>query len=240
LQGVTIALSNPKQDQVAQVVRTGQVGFLRRFARTLEFLALLAKKELAAQPFTAEEESFLRKTIDRRGGGSGPPRYDGWYPKLIYGGSPNEWKPVVADVHTNPVNNEVLEVAVGDAQFMVVAIDNQGDLGAYVGPSYSYYEFRRPAPKRMTDEEWQGVIERGPVPTSPKWTQPFRAQPKQRQLGYAEREPQLDEPTRKRIDELVKQFNHASPERRTRLYEEIEKLERGPDTPPLPPKNPQP
>src|SRR6185369_6403605 len=95
------------------------------------------------EPFTKEERDFLRKTIDVRGGGSGPPRYDGWYPKLI-NDSPLKHKPSIADVHSDAAEGTVLEVAVGDTQFLIVAIDNGPHRAAYVGPSYSYYEFTTP------------------------------------------------------------------------------------------------
>ncbi len=48
-------------------------------APRLEQLETLARKELATEPFTAEEQTWLKKTIGRRGFGSGPPRYDGWH-----------------------------------------------------------------------------------------------------------------------------------------------------------------
>ena len=48
-----------------------------------------------------------------------------------------------------------LEVAVGDAMLGVIAIDNDKDRMVYVGPLYSYYEFRQNVEKRLTDPEWQ-------------------------------------------------------------------------------------
>jgi len=52
----------------------------------------LAQKELDGQPFTAEEEQFLRQVIVIRhwpaGCMSAPPGadYEGWYPRLFYAG----------------------------------------------------------------------------------------------------------------------------------------------------------
>jgi hypothetical protein len=146
--------------------------FFAGFASTMERLERLATLELAAQPFSADDEAFLKKTIDRRGGGSGPPRYDGWYPGLIFGERPELWEPVVADVHTDPNGPRVLHEAVGNVEFLVVAIDNGPHRAAYVGPSYSYFEFTRGA--RMTDEEWQDQVSKGTAPPPPNFTRTFQ------------------------------------------------------------------
>jgi Protein of unknown function (DUF3160) len=157
-----------KAEQDAEI-RQSMVTFWNGFALTMKQLQTLAQKELAAQPFTAEERAFIKKTIDIRGGGSGPPRYDGWYPKLVYGGNPEKWKPTVADVHTDPTAAEVLQVGVGDVTFLVAAIDNENDKMVYVGPMSSYYEFRQPVTNRMADEEWRAKVERFEFPPRPAW-----------------------------------------------------------------------
>jgi hypothetical protein len=152
------------------------VKFFKRMGETVGQLETLAKKELAGEAFTAEEKTFIKKTVDARGGGSGPPRYDGWYPNLFYNGSAcSEWAPVVADVHTDPESQSCLEVGVGDAMFGVVAIDNDADRMVYVGPLYSYYEFRQNVEKRLTDPEWMQMIHTGKLPARPEWTKEFVA-----------------------------------------------------------------
>ena len=138
----------------------------------MDRLERLATLELSAQPFSADDEAFLKKTIDKRGGGSGPPRYDGWYPELILGEQPDLWEPVVADVHTDPNGPRILHEAVANAEFLVVAIDNGPHRAAYVGPSYSYFEFTRGA--RMTDEEWQAQLSKGTAPPPPGFTRTFQ------------------------------------------------------------------
>jgi hypothetical protein len=175
------AETDPKHAAYART-RDELVAVFARFADTTGKLATLARKELAARPFTKEEADFLKKTIDIRGGGSGGPHYDGWYPKLILG-LPAAWKPTVADVHTDPNSGDALEEAVGDAMFMVVAIDNRGDRAAYVGPVYSYYELTAPAARRMTDEEWQAMLGADRAPPRPAWTAAFAAPPVARELG---------------------------------------------------------
>jgi hypothetical protein len=152
------------------------VAFFKQMSETVGTLETLAKKELAGEAFTAEEKLFIKKTVDRRGGGSGPPRYDGWYPNLFYVREDcAEWAPVIADVHTDPESQSCLEVAVGDAMFGIIAIDNDTDRGVYVGPLYSYYEFRQNVEKRLTDQEWQDMIQKEKQPARPDWTKDFVA-----------------------------------------------------------------
>lgn len=168
--------------------RDRQVSFFRHFESVMGWLEKIARKELAAKPFSAEEGAFLKKTIDIRGGGSGPPRYDGWYPTLIYR-DPARYKPTVADVHTDPAEAKVLEVATGSANFLVVAVDNQHDYAVYVGPTYSYYEFTAPVQQRLTDEEWSTRLQTT-VPNRPEWVSAFAAPPLKRDLGPAPRRPE--------------------------------------------------
>ncbi|HRI72791.1 MAG TPA: DUF3160 domain-containing protein, partial [Polyangium sp.] len=153
----TVDVSDPESDTAQEHAELRQhlSTFWANFATTMEQLRTLAQKELEARPVTSEEAAFIKKTIDIRGGGSGPPMYDGWYPQLIIR-EPDAWKPTIADVHTGLAKDgraQVLEVGVGDVTFVVTAIDNQGDKMVYVGPMSSYYEFSLPADKRMTDEE---------------------------------------------------------------------------------------
>jgi hypothetical protein len=162
------------------------VRFLDEFGSIVRKLEGLARKELAGQPFDADEKKFIKETIrlevHRSSGGCGGPRetiiYTGWYPKLIYNGKPESWEPTVADVHT--ADHQVLEAAVGDVNFLVAAIDNRGDRAAYVGPVYSYYEFA--SPTRLTDEEWRKQIQDGRLPPRPEWVRAFQAKPVARAL----------------------------------------------------------
>jgi hypothetical protein len=161
-----------------------QVGFFQRMASTLEKLEDLSRKELAAQPFTEDDTLWIKKLIDARGGGSGPPLYSGWFAQLYYGSSPqcSKWSPTVVDVHTDPESNAVLEQAVGNCDFLIVAIDNEHDRMIYVGPAYSYYEFRQPSDHRLTDNRWQEIIAEGTEPPRPSWTEAYQAPKLKREL----------------------------------------------------------
>ncbi len=155
--------------------RNRRVYFFDHFANIAERLGVLAKKELRGEPFTSDEEEFLQDTVQiQSAAGSGGPRYDGWYSGLLYQATPDESAPTIADVHTNPRDNEVLEVGVGDPQFLVVAIDNGTDRATYVGPAYSYYEFTQSASNRLTDSQWEQLLQTKPPPR-PVWTGSFVA-----------------------------------------------------------------
>jgi hypothetical protein len=169
----------------ARGAKNAPVPFLRRFAEIMQFLEHLARKELAAQPFTREEQAFLEATIDESSGVCGVTVYSGWYPQLIYDEKPEAFKPTVSDVHTSAGSDReparVLEEAVGNAEFLVVSIDNQGDRATYVGPVYSYYEFSVDPSARLTDNAWQERLASQPPPRPP-WTGVFRAPSKKREL----------------------------------------------------------
>ena len=117
--------------------------------------------------------------------GSGGARYDGWYAGLIYGGDPAKLSPTISDVHTDPNAGKVLEEGVGDATFLVVAVDNKADRALYVGPAYTYYELEAPADKRMTDAEWEAKLAAGGVPPRPAWTGAFQGPAVERSLAPA-------------------------------------------------------
>jgi hypothetical protein len=159
--------------------------FLARMGEIVGTLEKLAEKELAGRSFTPGEAAFLKKVIDRRGGGSGPPRYDGWYPELFRTGGmgASEWSPEVADVHTDPASQQVLSVATGDADYLVMAIDNEGDTRIFVGPAYSYYEFPWSANSRLTDAEWQRVLMSEQAPARPAWIEDVLGTPTQRSIN---------------------------------------------------------
>ncbi len=147
-------------------------GFWERFSATMVKLERLASKELAGEPFTADEDRFLKDTVEMHQGDCSEPTYSGWYCSLTY---PNPSKtmafsPTVADVHTDPNRGKVLQVGVGRANLAIVAIDNGAERMAFIGPIYSYYEFERPITDRLTDEAFSASLDLGTIGGRPKWT----------------------------------------------------------------------
>ncbi len=84
---------------------------------------------------------------------------------------------MVADVHTDTNNpQQVLEEGVGYVDLLIVAYkvpDGRVITGA--GPVFSYYEFKQPMDNRLTDEQWNEMLQNGSQPSRPSWTSSFRS-----------------------------------------------------------------
>ncbi|MFW9844243.1 MAG: DUF3160 domain-containing protein, partial [Candidatus Thorarchaeota archaeon] len=80
---------------------------------------------------------------------------------------------VIADVHTDPNEGEVLEVGVGRPAVILVAVLINGEVILTQGGVMSYYEFTWPMNDRLTDESWQEMLELGTEPPLPSWTESF-------------------------------------------------------------------
>lgn len=204
--------------------------YFTKYADVMDLLERMAKKELASKPFTTDEEDFLKKTIDASGGGcGGPEHYDGWYTSLIYGEDPDRYHPTIADVHTDPNSGNTLEVGIGNASFVVVAVDNGADRAAYVGPISSYYAF--PSAHRLTDEEWQAKLQAGDVPPRPEFTSAYRTAGKPRDFEW--NRPRVGDP---RVNKLRKEAEHKAltPEQRAKKQQELYQLMDRLRNPPMP------
>ena len=129
---------------------------------------------------------------------------------------------------------------VGDVNFLVVAVDNQGDRAAYVGPVYSYYETTGPASARPTNEEWRARIEASNLPERPAFTQVFRAKPSLRDLGPRADQRRIEDPRTKRLNELWKRYTGASPQEQARLHPIMEALRKEIANPAIPSATPAP
>jgi hypothetical protein len=76
---------------------------------------------------------------------------------------------VVADVHTNP--GLYLEEGVGTASEIFVVVPIGGKLYLTRGAVFDYYEFT--SGTRLTDEEWQKMLNTKTAPKRPDWTNSF-------------------------------------------------------------------
>jgi len=137
----------------------------------------MAAKSLANEAYTADEIEFIKSTI-MADPGCGEPVFSGWYTSLYISGDPSDWKPTIADVHTNPNQGplpgpNVLHVATGNANLMVLTTETCDGAEAFVGPVFSYYEVDVPEIKRLSDSEWKETITTGDMPVRPEWTSSF-------------------------------------------------------------------
>ncbi len=80
---------------------------------------------------------------------------------------------IIADVHTDTNRMEVLEEAVGDPLFIIVAVSINGYIQLARGGTFSYYEFKQPIVDRLTDEGWREMLDQDLAPDYPSWTESF-------------------------------------------------------------------
>ncbi|HEX7862738.1 MAG TPA: DUF3160 domain-containing protein [Verrucomicrobiae bacterium] len=181
------------------LVKSNQLQFLARFSTNLGTLKTLSEKELARQPFTEEEETFLLDLVEVQKNYDGEKSYRGWYPRLYYGGNEgfdaltasifrttgrvqldhdaSKSAAIVADIANATPDfwfddpGAVLHQGIGKINFMLVAIDNGPDKMAYGGPVYSHYEFHTEGVVRLNDAEWEDKVLKKQGPPSPDWTQ---------------------------------------------------------------------
>jgi hypothetical protein len=140
----------------------------------ISFLIQVTKKELAKQPLTETEyqtieymgssiEYFTLSVIDP------DVHLDNW--SLVQG--PDKSIAVVADIYTRNVmdcpKDGILHVATGNANNIYVVVEIGGYLYLTKGATFSYYEFVQPLGTRLTDEEWQKMLEDKKAPAIQEW-----------------------------------------------------------------------
>lgn len=149
----------------------GRTNQLREYAT---FLENVTRKELKGEKLNENEyttieyigssiEYFTLSVID-------PDLYlDSW--SLVEG--PDKSVAVIADVYTRNISgcskNGILHVATGHANDIYVVVEIEGYLYLTKGAVFSYYEFYTPLGERLTDEEWQKMLEKNPRPEVPQW-----------------------------------------------------------------------
>ena len=82
---------------------------------------------------------------------------------------------LIADVATGLALDSsllALEEAIGQPALMYVVLPGEPRRLA-TGAVFSYYEFPVPVSDRMTDEQWQAMVESGTNPPAPDWTKTF-------------------------------------------------------------------
>lgn len=149
-------------------------GKTEQLSNYISFLVQVTKKELSKQSLTEAEyqtieymgssiEYFTLSVID-------PDLYlDNW--SRVEG--PDKSIAVVADIYTRNVSgcpkNGILHVATGNANNIYVVVEIGGYLYLTKGATFSYYEFIQPLDTRLTDEEWQKMLEDKKAPPISDW-----------------------------------------------------------------------
>lgn len=146
-----------------------------RLKENASFLLSASKKELAGERLSENEyhqieyigSTFEWITLDLV---KEKNQYlDGW--KNVKG--PDKSVAVVADIYTsNGTNNPehgILHVATGNVNDIFVVVEIGGYLYLTKGAVLSFYEFHVPMGNRLTDEEWQDMLDKNQAPDIPEW-----------------------------------------------------------------------
>lgn len=134
---------------------------LEQFEDMLSFLKTCAEKELRGENLSTEEQYTLLTfggTLEYLS--SSIAEADGWY---MVESDTDRNMAVIADVHT--ASSAYLEVGVGTAAEMYVAIPQNGKVYLTRGAVFDYYEFT--SGERLTDEQWQAKLRGEPIPRPP-------------------------------------------------------------------------
>ena len=93
-----------------------------------------------------------------------------------YENDADDFMAVIADIHTDPNNNECLEVGVGHPLNIFVIAPVDGVITLTKGGIFSYHEFKQSLNNgRLTDEEWQELQSSENAEDMPEWTSSFLA-----------------------------------------------------------------
>jgi hypothetical protein len=147
------------------------------FANTMEMLETIAQKQIDGKPRTEEETQFIKDTIIEKDQDvicAIITVHDGWYPRLFYGSHEACMRPdfIVADVHTNPRDAQVLHVGVGKVNVIYFIAETCNEPSIYVGPVFSYYERVEGGMNRLDDDEWADLVNDDEL-TAPDWIKAF-------------------------------------------------------------------
>jgi hypothetical protein len=147
----------------------------KQLKENAQFLLSASEKELRKQKLSEQEYN----TIEALGASTEyltlsivePDKYlEHW--ENVQG--PDKSVAVVADVYTRNIagcnKNGVLHESVGNVNEIYVIVEIEGYLYLTKGATFSYYEFVQPLNTRLTDEEWQEIIEsKKDLPAIPQW-----------------------------------------------------------------------
>lgn len=154
------------EDHSQDTYLTRTHSLLQQVARYAAYLADMAQRELNGEGLSEDDHYFIQYAYGQILSGI---RED---VQVMQSGPP---KPValVTDIASNGVTGEVLQVAVGQVDYIFVVIPTPNGLQVGRGGVYSYYEFVGEGGQRMTDEEWRAQVDAGTLPPRPEWISAF-------------------------------------------------------------------
>jgi hypothetical protein len=140
--------------------------FFDHLGVTARKLAQIADEQVRGERPTLEDLDYINHAlVEGRPGPtcSGPPprNVKGWYIDLFYGGDALEFKPTIADVHTQPDDatgkrvGRVLHIGTASPRLFVVNVDG---VRSFVGIVSDYSETTTRDFQRLTDSEWRTTV----------------------------------------------------------------------------------
>jgi hypothetical protein len=133
------------------------------FERVCRRLEVLAYKQLRKEPWTPEEERFLRSYGEDLG--------------FVMGYLGNSWldprddAPRWVEVHSDPRRDQLLAVGIGRARLIHVLYPWQGTEILCQGAVMPYYEYH--SKDRLNDVEWRTLLDSSQTLSMPDWIQPY-------------------------------------------------------------------
>jgi hypothetical protein len=126
--------------------------FLAMVSRTISIVG----QEVRDKPVSAEDNEWITTIPNQFGDLVLPPGANaGGY--MMNAGQLQ--MAMIADVHTDALAGQVLEVGTGIPLRIHVALnDGQGGKRIATGYTYNYYEFTHPMNDRLTDEQWKAQV----------------------------------------------------------------------------------
>ncbi len=77
---------------------------------------------------------------------------------------------LIAEIHPRPGAKEVVQEGVGTPFLLKVTLPIRGTMTTLEGAVFSYYEFKQPLSKRLTNEEWAKMLaDPSTRPDLPHW-----------------------------------------------------------------------
>ncbi|TET24758.1 MAG: DUF3160 domain-containing protein, partial [Candidatus Cloacimonadota bacterium] len=148
-----------------KVVPDDVIRNLRNFNDILKKLIEISVLENKSQTLDKSTTEYIRSLPDQlKGVVSFPP----YIMDAISDGTDSKMA-VIADVHTDTNTKRVLEVGVGKPFKILIVVPINNEPYLMEGATFSFYEFKQELSKRLTDEEWQTMIENRELPPLQQW-----------------------------------------------------------------------
>lgn len=137
-----------------------------RFAEQCEFFKGLVAKELNNEIISEDDFEKLRTSGDTFV----------WLASALPGEvleTKERRAGIIADIHTDAVNGEILYEATGKPYIIYVAVKDNNGTRLTRGAVFNHYEFTGPLFERYADEDWQAIVyeEEGELPETDTWSQ---------------------------------------------------------------------